>query len=549
MSVVEGDVSAEVSVPAVGELLEGTPYHALSLLGEGGMGQVFDAEHRALGHRVVVKLLREDLLGKPEMLDRMRVEAQALARIRHPHLVMVTDFGRTAAGRPFIVMERLNGCSLREELAQRPVIPVEEAAEIGRQILLGLSAAHDAGLVHRDIKPDNIFLCATRDGRPFVKVLDFGVVKIAQAGRDPRTPQPLVLPTGDNISMGTPRYFSPEQARGERDLDARSDVYAVGLVLYVMLVGHGPFDHYLYLEQIFRAHATELPFPPIATDGQIIPSELNAIVMRALAKPREERFPDAVAFADALSRFLTSLGDAGRRFTASVPVLIGAGDPPPRSRVVSDMRTESIPFAPSASDDPTATASPVVPAADPLRDKLPKGPVLIDNLVDRVLAGGPRRPPPASAPNSQVSAPNSQASAPSSSLASAQLALAPTAPALEGVSERAFSPPARALPATDPMAPISCPPTLPVSDRRPSVPETAPMFELPASLQPPRGQPSSPGPLSSPAAAPAPSIPPLPASVSTPVLAAAPSWRRPAILLTALLALAAAVALLAIASR
>ena len=224
MLLVEGGSFAGVAEGSRADPLAGSAYRVVRRLGAGGMGEVFEAEHRALGHRVVVKVVREELSEREEMLDRVRVEAQSLARMRHPNLVMVTDLGRTRSGQPFIVMERLAGRSLHEELHARSTLPAAEAAEIGRQMLLGLSVAHEAGLVHRDIKPDNVFLCESDDGRPRVKVLDFGVVKIAQAGRDPRTPEPPVIPTAENIALGTPRYFSPEQARTPSDLDARSDL-------------------------------------------------------------------------------------------------------------------------------------------------------------------------------------------------------------------------------------------------------------------------------------------------------------------------------------
>ncbi len=312
------------------DLLEGSPYRILGSLGAGGMGDVFEAEHRGLGHRVVVKVLREPYTGRSEMHDRMRVEGQALARIRDPHLVMVTDIGTTRSGRPFIVMERLIGRSLRDEMLVRGFLPVVEAAEIGRQMLRGLSVAHEAGLVHRDIKPDNVFLCSTEDGRPFVKVLDFGVVKVAQAGRDPRTPEPLLIPTAEGVAVGTPRYFSPEQTRGSRDLDERSDLYSVGLVLYTMVVGAGPFDRCGSIAELFHAHATEAPLPPSKAATQPIPIGLEQIILRALQKPREERFQTALSFIDALDVFLDECGVEGERVRSSVP------------RVLSSQRTKAL---------------------------------------------------------------------------------------------------------------------------------------------------------------------------------------------------------------
>jgi serine/threonine protein kinase len=368
--------------------LEGSPYRLLGVLGAGGMGEVFEAKHRALGHSVVVKVLRAQLATRPDMCDRMRVEGQALARIRHPHLVMVTDFGETRSGRPYIVMERLAGRSLREEMRARSVLPVAEAIEIARQTLLGLAAVHEAGIVHRDIKPDNVFLCATEDGRPFVKVLDFGVAKIVQAGRDPRTPDPLAAPTDEGVSLGTPRYFSPEQARGLRDLDARCDVYAVGLLLYGMVVGRGPFDHHTQLRDLFRAHALEEPRPPSAGASQRLPAELDRIVMCALTKAREERFPDATRFALELAQLLLSLGPEGTRLGGPSPMLIGAPD----GRWAAGATTT--PFTPVLGpEDPTATARPVLAGErNGLRStsrKLSDEPVMLDGLAERIRENPP----------------------------------------------------------------------------------------------------------------------------------------------------------------
>ena len=395
-----GGAPSNLLEQAFATLFDGTPYRLIGTLGAGGMGEVFLAEHRALGHRVVIKVLREPYTDRDDLRDRLRVEGQALARLRHPHLVMVTDFGETRSGRPYIVMEHLDGLSLREDLRAREVIPPAEAAEIARQMLHGLHAAHQAGLIHRDIKPDNVFLCTTADRRPFVKVLDFGIVKIAQAGRDPRTPLPLVIPTAEGVTLGTPRFISPEQARGERDLDPRSDLYAVGLVLYGMLVGHGPFDHHEQIGALFRAQMTEPPKPASQAAPQPIPDALDKIVLRALRKPRNERHPDAMAFADDLGRFLAGLGEEAKRFGTTIPFPSG----PPNPRSFAEATTAAMPVA---SQEPTATASPAwstsAAAAPVASDAAVAAPSKIASTVTDV-PNVPRAPmsapPPASAPHS-----------------------------------------------------------------------------------------------------------------------------------------------------
>jgi serine/threonine-protein kinase len=252
----------------------------------------------------------------------MRIEAQALAKIAHPNLVQVTDFGQTAHGRTFLVMERLRGRNLREELEQRKFLPVLEAMNIVRQSLQGLAAAHDAGIVHRDVKLENLFLCEGTTNRRNVKVLDFGVAKvIGVAGEN--TPLPLAFPTAEGVAMGTPRYFSPEQARG-REVDWRTDVYASGIVLYTLVTGRGPFDHHSTLLELTRAHAFEQPATPSSIAPQVVPPELDAAIAKALAKEPLDRFPTAFSFAVELERISAKLSAEQRSQTASVP-------PPPET--------------------------------------------------------------------------------------------------------------------------------------------------------------------------------------------------------------------------
>jgi len=200
---------------------------------------------------------------------------------------------------------------------------VLEAMNIVRQSLQGLAAAHDAGIVHRDVKLENLFLCEANANRRAVKVLDFGVAKvIGVAGEN--TPLPLAFPTAEGIAMGTPRYFSPEQARG-REVDWRTDVYASGIVLYTLVTGRGPFDHHTTLLDLTRAHAFEQPELPSRIAPQLIPPELDAAILKALAKEPLDRFPTALAFAVELERVSAKLNAENRQQQlASVP-------PPPET--------------------------------------------------------------------------------------------------------------------------------------------------------------------------------------------------------------------------
>ncbi len=279
-----------------------TKYRVLSLLGQGGMGEVHLCEHALLGHRVVVKVLHAALAKRANLVDRMRLEAQVLAQLRHPNLVRVSDFGMTPANRPYFVMEYLPGCTLTEELAKRGgAFSLAEALHLALQALAGLGHAHERSLVHRDVKLDNLFLCEppTPASPRVVKVLDFGVAKLLDASGAVFVP--LALPT----AVGTPRFFAPEQARG-LPLDHRADLYAFGLCLYVMLAGRGPFDDCTSFLEVARAHVLRQPVPPSELATQPIPAVLDALVLRCVAKDPDLR-PSSAAD---LARDLHAIGTA-----------------------------------------------------------------------------------------------------------------------------------------------------------------------------------------------------------------------------------------------
>jgi len=285
------------------------------------MGEVIEAEHVGLAKPVVVKLLHPDLSGDPRLIERMRLEAQVLARLSHPNLVTVTDFGRTAEGRTYLAMERLYGRTFRDELAARGPLPPLEALDRVTQALAGLAAAHGAGVVHRDVTLDNLFLCdPDAEGRRSVKVLDFGVAKLVAVGLG--APAPLMFQTEQGVLVGSPRYLAPEQITG-RPVDARTDVYAAALVLYTLLAGRGPFDHAAQLGDILRAHTAELPAPPSRHAPGPLPAALDRAVLRALDKDPERRFPSAAAFAAELSRVAAALCGHARDPAPSLP------SPPP----------------------------------------------------------------------------------------------------------------------------------------------------------------------------------------------------------------------------
>jgi eukaryotic-like serine/threonine-protein kinase len=274
--------------------LEGTPYRAVRRLGKGGMGEVWLAEHRQLGRECVAKIMHPHLAKDPDLVDRVRLEAQALGRLRHPHIVSVLGVGGTRDARPFMVMEYLRGKTLQQLLEERGgALSVLESIAYTTQVLVALRAAHEIGLVHRDVKPQNIFICDDPHRGLTIKLLDFGVVRV-MPDAPPEAPEPVSLPTGKGVIVGTPAYVSPEAIVGKR-ADARSDLYSAAVVLYLMLAGRGPFA-VRNTEELFEAQAFEDPPPPSHFARTPVPPELDRIVLHGLAKNPDERFQDANEF-------------------------------------------------------------------------------------------------------------------------------------------------------------------------------------------------------------------------------------------------------------
>lgn len=321
--------------------LEGTPYRVIGMLARGGMGDVLDAEHRALNKRVVVKVLREELADDPNFVDRLRVEAQSLAAISHPNIVSVSDFGQAQNGRSYIVMERLYGRTLQEELRARKAIPVEEAIGIMLQILAGLGAAHRLGIIHRDLKLDNVFLCDSVDqAPPVVKVLDFSIVKVLGNEGSPPSVKGPICPTEQGRFVGTPRYVAPEQVNFQK-VDGRADIYAAGILLYTLVAGRGPFAHHQRAVAILQAHVLESPTPPSQHANQSLPAELDAAILRALSKNPAVRFQTADLFAIELARILATLTDRVKSLARYRAVGVSAPD-----------ASASAKFFPAATTDP-----------------------------------------------------------------------------------------------------------------------------------------------------------------------------------------------------
>jgi serine/threonine-protein kinase len=278
-----------------GAALIATRYRLLKRIGEGGVGTVYEALHVALRRRVAIKMLHARYAGDATLVDRMRVEAQALAQVESAHIVEVLDFGQTADGRPFVVMPLLVGCTVADELRRRGALPASEAVALVAQLLAGLEVAHSAGLVHRDIKVENLFLCKSQPGPPVLKILDFGLTKVLPGAGD----VPPGLQTQEGLVIGTPRFMAPEQARGA-PVDRRADLYSAGVVLYQLVAGRDPFYHVSGVVPLLTAHAEEKVRPASEVALQPITPHLDAVILRALAKRPDHRYATAGAFCAAL---------------------------------------------------------------------------------------------------------------------------------------------------------------------------------------------------------------------------------------------------------
>jgi serine/threonine protein kinase len=259
-------------------------YRVTRLLGEGGMGAVYLAEHPVIGRQVAIKVLHIALSRDTEVVARFFNEARAIHTIGHEHIVEILDFGQTPEGQPYFVMELLGGEAMNDRLA-RGAIPAPEVADIADQICRALAAAHGKGIVHRDLKPHNVQLLGISNGRMHVKLLDFGVAKIANSGMGDGS-QSVKTRTGS--LMGTPIYMSPEQCRGSGKLDHRTDIYSLGVMLFEMLAGRPPFVAE-GAGELFAMHMLEEP-PQLAALAPAAPPAMVAAVMRSLAKNVDDRF-------------------------------------------------------------------------------------------------------------------------------------------------------------------------------------------------------------------------------------------------------------------
>jgi serine/threonine-protein kinase len=452
-----------------GETVPGTPYRVVSLMGAGGMGSVYIVEHVELGRRYVLKSLLRTLASRHDLIARMRNEWRALGKLRHPNIVDVINAGSTPDGVPYYVMELLSGETVRDRLARQGRFPSDQAVRIAQATLLGLAAAHQIGVVHRDVKPANVFLA--RDGG--VKVLDFGIAQVRLQGAPKITAQ--------GLAIGTPRYMSPEQASGEK-ADARSDVYAVGLLLYEMIAGEGPFDDLSDITQQMLAHLHRPPRP--LRQWADLPEGLEELIERALAKHPDDRPKSAEYMAAELAPFAGegplprsertswSASSAPGPISSPTPPGMVLNTSPPLGVQLNatwqeptmELATETLPLSAAVVTPPTPIDVPPPPAS--------KGRIVGAGIAIALVAGlafaafgfgSPVSVPPA---NAQAARPEPAVTAPTILNATVNAPAAPTPePAASTVvssakSKRAKKPaPSAAPPAPGEDAPVRLPPS------------------------------------------------------------------------------------------
>ncbi len=293
---------------APGDTLE-DKYEIRCKIGEGGMGVVYEGRHRHLKMRVAIKVLLPFVGTDDNMRNRFKMEAQSSANIRHPNVVEVHDFGVTPDGRPFFVMEYLEGESLADLLDRRKILRQNRVVEILDQVLSGLSRAHKKHIIHRDLKPENIFLSKTEDNQEVVKILDFGIAKILEKRQSPRRTEPqhrskrsastTRFKTELGVVMGTPGYMAPEALTGQGVVDHRVDLFAVGVLLFEMLTGRQPFQGKTAHE--IMVNTATLPVPRIRSINPHVTAEMEKLCLIALSKNQDDRFQDAAEFIEYLT--------------------------------------------------------------------------------------------------------------------------------------------------------------------------------------------------------------------------------------------------------
>ena len=309
-------VNGEQQDRLVGQTIDGR-YLVEKVLGEGGMGLVYKAKHVVLNKPLALKVLRPDVSRDEEIITRFRQEAQSASAIGNQHIIDISDFGTLPDGATYFVMEFLDGVDLTGAIeSSLPGMDAARTVHIAKQLCNALGAAHDAGIVHRDLKPDNIYLIRRGGSSNFVKVLDFGIAKVGGSSSK--------LTRAGQV-FGTPHYMSPEQCAGS-GVDHRTDIYAIGIILYEMTTGQTPFDAD-NLMGILTKHLYEAPVPP-RQHNPAIPEELELVILRAMAKDKEQRYQTMYELLEDLQRLEAGVGTMARETTRNVLTQGGSIDAP-----------------------------------------------------------------------------------------------------------------------------------------------------------------------------------------------------------------------------
>jgi eukaryotic-like serine/threonine-protein kinase len=337
--------------PRVGTLLADR-YRIDALVGEGGMGKVYSAEHVLMRKRLAVKVLRRELTSVPEVVARFEREAMAAGNIEHPNVAAATDFGKLADGAVFLVLEFVSGHSLRDEIARGP-FQVERALHVARQIASALSAAHAQGIVHRDLKPENVMLVEKGGDPDFVKVLDFGIAKVplGDVAGVSKAGTPI---TKAGMVFGTPEYMSPEQALGQ-NVDGRADLYALGVMFFEMLSGVRPFSSQSSVGILGQQLSKPTPTFAERSPGLVVPPAVEQIAQKLLARDASERFQTAPELSRAIDVLLAPIpGHGVYRYTLADGSRPSFSDAEP-----SQPRIEPKPSPEDAMQAPFAGAAPL----------------------------------------------------------------------------------------------------------------------------------------------------------------------------------------------
>ncbi len=309
-------------------------YKVLRRLGEGGMGVVYEAIDERLEKRVAVKVLRDDFARRQDVVARFTQEAKSAARIKHENVLDVTDYGQTDDGSFFIAMELLTGTDLADVLQADGVVAQDRGVEVAIQVCRALQAAHQKGIVHRDMKPENVFLVRTDDGRELVKIVDFGIAQMKDISGSSEGSRKL---TRTGMIFGTPEYMSPEQAAG-KPVDQRVDVYASGIILYEMFAGRVPFMGDTFMGILTKHMFEQPPTLKQVNPAVSVPVELEAIIFKALAKDPSERYQSMQEFGDDLQRFRAGQRTSASYASPSMPVI------PPMAAQVLGVSSQGAPM-------------------------------------------------------------------------------------------------------------------------------------------------------------------------------------------------------------